>query len=371
MIKILQVSKFYYPRIGGIERIVGQIAEELNKDSQFKVEVLCCEKRRRVEVFNNTKVYRAKILFNFWHLPISLDFFRLFRRKRDNYHIIDLHHPFPLADLALFLFPTKAKIVVHYHSDIVRQKFLEIFIRPFLYHTLKKSSKILVSNPNLVRTSSILQKFSYKCVVVPFGVSLSKYQNPNTQKINEIKQRYGNFVLFVGRLSYYKGVSYLIEVIKDIPTNLVIIGDGPERNKLHRLVKKLQITSKVYFLPFQEEEDLICFYHACKFLVLPSIYRSEAFGIVLIEAMTCRKPVISTELGTGTSWANKNNVTGFVVKAKDKKALKKAIERLLFEKDLYQKFSNNAFLRAKKLFREEAMIKKIKEIYLKAVQLNQ
>jgi len=369
--KILQVNKLYYPWIGGMERMTQDIAEGLNKEKDFEVLVLVCQPRgkRRVEEINKVKVFKASSLGMFSRIPISFDFFLLFKKLSSKVDILHIHHPFPLADLALFLFPTKAKIVVHYHSDIVRQKIFEVFIRPFLYHTLKKSSKILVSNPNLIKTSPILQKFSSKCVVVPFGVPLSKYQNPNIQKVKKIRQKYGNFVLFVGRLSYYKGVSYLIKAIKGIPTNLVIIGDGPERNRIQRLVEKLHITSKVYFLPFQKEEDLICFYHACKFLILPSIYRSEAFGLVLIEAMACKKPVISTELGTGTSWVNENNITGFVVKAKDRRSLKKAIEKLLFDEDLYQKFSNNAFLRTKKHFREETMIKKIKEVYLKTIQL--
>ena len=363
MIKILQVSKFYPPRIGGIERIVWQITENLSKDSRFKVEVLCCEKRGKVEIINNTKIYRAKILFNFWHLPISLKFFQFFRQLRNNCHIIDLHHPFPLADLALFLFPTKAKIAVHYHSDIVRQKILEIFIRPFIYHTLSKASKIFVSNPNLVKTSSILQKFSYKCVIVPFGVSLSKYQTPDFQKIQEIKKKYGEFILFVGRLSYYKGVSYLIRAIKDLKINLVIIGEGQEKNKLKQLAQKLGISHKVFFLPFQQEDDLINFYYACKFLVLPSVYRSEAFGIVLIEAMACKKPVISTELGTGTSWVNLNQKTGFVVKPKDVKALKEAIQLLLDQK-FNEEMGREAFRRVQKEFTLEKMIEDTKKIYL-------
>lgn len=370
MIKILQISKLYYPKIGGVEKIVQQIAENLNKDPNFKADVLCCGEKGKIEIINHTKVWRAETLFNFWHLPISLSFFCLFRKLRNNYHLIDIHQPFPLADLALFLFPTRAKIVVHYHSDVVRQRFFSVFVKPFIFNTLKKAEKIIVSNPNLVKTSPTLRKFQGKCVVIPFGVEISRFQNVDIEEVKRIRKKYGKFVLFVGRLSYYKGVEYLIRAMEDIPAKLVIIGEGREGNKLKNLVKKLKIADRVFFLPSQPEEELIQFYHACSVLVLPSIYRSEAFGIVLIEAMACKRPVISTELGTGTSWVNENNITGFVVKAKDRRSLKEAIEKLLFDKDLYQKFSNNAFLRAKKRFTEEAMIKNIKEIYLKIIQLN-
>lgn len=362
--KLLQISKFYYPKIGGIERIVQDIAEALKNLPEFEVEVLCCGKKKKIESINGVRVIRAKTLFNFWGMPISFDFLRTFAKIRNNFDIIDFHHPFPLGDLAIFLFPPKAKIVVHYHSDIVRQKPLEFFIRPLILNTLKKSSKIVVSNPNLINTSPILKKFREKCQVVPFGIKLEDYQNPNKEEVEEIRRKYGNFVLFVGRLSYYKGVSYLIEAVKDLDVNLVIIGRGQQENKLRALVKKLKMEPKVFFLDFQPKGKLINFYHTCRVFVLPSIYRSEAFGIVLMEAMACGKPVISTELGTGTSWVNQNNITGFVVPPKSSKHLRQAIEKILSDPEIYEKFSHNAFLRAKKIFQKENMIEKIKDVYL-------
>ncbi|MCD5396142.1 MAG: glycosyltransferase [Candidatus Pacebacteria bacterium] len=365
MKKILQIAKLYYPKIGGVERIVQQISEELNKKENFGVEVLCCNQRRKRKIENvfGTKVFYASNLKTFWGMPTSFDFLKLFKRIRDNYDILNFHQPFPLADLALFLFPTKAKVVVHYHSDIVRQKILEIFIKPFVYNTLKKAKKIIVSNPNLVKGSKILKKFRDKCVVIPFGVEISKYQKFDPEKIREIQKKYNKFILFVGRLSYYKGVSYLIEAMKDIDANLVIIGEGEEKKKLKKLTKNLKIENKIFFLPFQPERKLINFYYACQTFVLPSIYRSEAFGIVLIEAMACKKPVISTELQTGTSWVNQNNFTGFVVPPKDVESLKMAIKKILEDNNLYSKFSQNVFLRVKEKFTLEKMINSLKEVY--------
>lgn len=364
MKKILQINKFYYPKIGGIERIVQQIAEGLNKESGFQIDVLCCDKKEELEEVNGVRVWRTKILAKVFGMPISFDFFKTFKKIRNNYQILDFHQPFPLADLALFLFPTKAKIVVHYHSDIVRQRIVEIFVKPFIFNTLKKAKKIVVSNPNLIETSPILKRFQKKCVVVPFGVDISKFQNIDSSRVEEIKKKYSKFVLFVGRLSYYKGVEYLIKAIQKIPVNLVIIGEGPKRGKLERLVKKLKLKDKVFFLPFQREKNLKHFYHACFLFVLPSVYRSEAFGIVLIEAMACKKPVISTELGTGTSWVNQNNVTGFVVEPKNVEQLTRAIKKIINDIEIYQRFSENAFLRAREIFDEKKMLDKIKKVYL-------
>jgi len=363
--RILQISKFYYPELGGIERIVQQIAEGISKDMGFEVGVLCCSRnaKGKVEMINGVKIWRAKILCNFWGMPISFQFFNILKQLRTKFDLIDFHHPFPLGDLAIFLFLSRKDLIVHYHSDIVRQKPLEIFVKPFIFNTLKKAKRIIVSNPNLAKTSPYLQKFREKCIVVPFGVEIKKYQRPNLAKVREIKEKYKDFILFVGRLTYYKGVQYLIKAMRDVNANLVIIGEGKEKTKLKKLTKNLNLEKKIFFLSYQKENDLINFYHASKIFVLPSIYKAEAFGIVLIEAMACKKPVVSTELGTGTSWVNINNQTGLVIPLKNEKALKRAIEFILNNKKIAEEMGEKAFLRIKNIFLEDKMIKEIKKLY--------
>jgi len=178
-IKILQVNKLYSPWVGGVETIVQQIAQGLNKKDNLEIDVLCClhrREKRKTEELNGVKIYRAKSLGIFWGMPISFDFFRLFKRLIKEYDIVDFHHPFPLGDLAILFFKPK-KLVVHYHSDIVRQKILSLFFKPLILNTLKKADKILVSNPNLIETSSYLKRFKDKCLVVPFGVDFDKFES--------------------------------------------------------------------------------------------------------------------------------------------------------------------------------------------------
>jgi rhamnosyl/mannosyltransferase len=363
--KVFQVVKLYYPWIGGVEKVVQQIAEGLNRKDNFEIEVLCCdhEKKEKEEEINGVKIHRASSFGIFWGMPISFDFFRLFKRLSKKVDIIDFHHPFPLGDLAIFLFRPKAKLVVHYHSDIVRQRILEFFFKPFILSTLKKAEKIIVSNPNLIESSLYLQKFKEKCEVVPFGVDLEKFKKFDLEKVQKIKEKYGNFVLFVGRLNYYKGLRYLIEAMKDVKANLVIIGEGPEKSNLISQISKLKLENEIFLLPFQPEEELINFYHACDVFVLPSIFKSEAFGLVLIEAMACGKPVISTELGTGTSFVNRDGVTGFVVPPRNAKALAEAINKILSDKELAQKFGKNAQNLVIENFSLQKMIEKTKSIY--------
>lgn len=363
--KILQVNKLYYPWVGGVEKIVQQLAEGLDGENDLEIEVLACRSKgiRKTKKINEVKVYQASSFGIVWGLPISFDFLWLFKKLSKNIDIIDFHHPFPLGDLVIFLFRPKAKLIVHYHSDIVRQKILEVFFRPLIFRTLKKAKKIIVSNPNLIKSSIYLQKFQKKCEVIPFGVDLSKFQKFDAGEVKKIKEKYGDFVLFVGRLNYYKGVKFLVKAMKEVNANLVIIGQGPEKNNLELKIKELDLEDKVFFLPPQKEKELINFYQAAKIFILPSIFKSEAFGIVLIEAMACGKPIISTELGTGTSWVNINEETGFVVQPRDSEALAVAINKILENKNLEQKFSENARKRVEQEFSLEKMLREIEKIY--------
>jgi glycosyltransferase involved in cell wall biosynthesis len=363
--KILQVNKLYSPWIGGVEKIVQQVAEGLNGKNNIEAEVLCCSRRgkRKTEEINRVNVCRAASFGIFWGTPVSFDFFRLFKKLSQEAGIIDLHHPFPLGDLAIFLFKPRAKMVVHYHSDIVRQRFFNFLILPLVRNTLKKADKIIVSNPNLVKNSPVLRNFQHKCEVIPFGIELEKFKQKDEQSIAKLKEKYNDFVLFVGRLSYYKGIDYLIEAMKEISANLVIIGQGALENKLRAKIKELGLENKIFILPPQPEKELINFYQACSVFVLPSIFKSEAFGIVLIEAMACAKPLISTELGTGTSFVNQDKVTGLVVPPKDSSALARAITQILSDKELSQKFAENARRRVEREFSLEKMMQETEKVY--------
>ena len=363
--KILQVNKLYSPWVGGVEKVVQQISEGLNGKDNFEIEVLCCQPKgeRKIEEINGVKVYKASSFGIFWGLPISFDFFRLFKKIGNEADIIDFHHPFPLGDLAIFLLRPRARLVVHYHSDIVRQKVFDFLIGPFILNTLKKAEKILVSSPNLIKNSAYLKKFHQKCEVIPFGVDLVKFATFDEKEIQKIKQKYRDFILFVGRLNYYKGLEYLIEAMKENDANLVIIGQGPEEKSLKIKVERLKLGNRVFFLPFQDEATLINFYKGANLFVLPSIFKSEAFGLVLIEAMACGKPVISTELGTGTSFSNQDGITGFVVPPKNSQALAQAIKKILENKKMAQELGQNASKRVSEELSLEKMLEKISRVY--------
>lgn len=364
MKKILHVNKLYYPWIGGVEKAVQDLAENINDGENFISHVLCANSSGKAKegMINGVRVFYASSLGLFMSQPISLDFFRKFKKIRNNYNIVVIHHPNPIAFLACLFFKPKGKIIIHYHSDIIKQKISGFFIKPLVLKVLQMSDKIIISNPNMLKSSKILSKFSQKCEITPFGISnreIEKKLDENLQK--QIKEKYGDYILFVGRLIYYKGVHVLLSAIKDLDINLVIIGTGKLEKSLKKQVKNLGIEKRVFFLENKPRKELINFFSQAKIFVLPSIFKSEAFGLVLLEAMACGVPVISTELGTGTSFVNSDGETGYVVEKDNVKKLKQAIEKILDNREI--DFKNNCLKRIEENFTFEKFIEDYKKVY--------
>jgi len=335
MFRILQVNKLYYPWIGGVETIVQQIAEGLKDGARMEVLVCQPKGRGRVEEINGVKIHKAASFGMMLGMPLSLGFFRIFRKLIQENDLIFLHHPYPLGFLAYYLFGHSRKMVVWYHSDIVRQKFFGFLFSPILKAVLKRSRKIFVSNPNLIVNSKILKKFPEKCVVIPFGVKPEFFQASDEvlRRAQEIKKEFGEpLILAIGRLTNYKGFAYLIEASRNVEAKFLLIGDGVLKNEIACLIRRFRLKNKFFVIP--PVSDLLPYYQACDIFVLPSIKKSEAFGIVLLEAMACAKPVISTELGTGTSFINEDKKTGLVVEPKNVLFLAKALNNLLVDNAL-------------------------------------
>lgn len=361
MFRIIQVNKLYYPWIGGVETIVQQIAEGL-KDGA-RMEVLACQPKgkERIELINGIKIYKAASLGMALGMPISLSFFRLFKELIQENDLIFLHHPFPLGFLAYLLFGRTKKLVVWYHSDIVRQKFFGFLFSPISKAVLKKSWKIFVSNPNLIISSKILKKFQKKCVVIPFGVKPEFFQASDEvlKRARAIRGKIGEpLVLAIGRLTNYKGFDYLIEASRNVEAKFLLIGEGTLKDELLCLIRRFRLKNKFFVIP--PVSDLLPYYQACDVFVLPSIKKSEAFGIVLLEAMACAKPVISTELGTGTSFINQDKKTGLVVEPKNPFSLAEALNNLLADNALRTVLGKAAQKRAGE-FTLEKFLEKVRQ----------
>ncbi len=371
--KIIQTSKAYYPLIGGIETIITTLSEGLSLIPEADVHVLVCNNEQSLMSVNKiVRGVRVTYLPTFWKvasLPLSPTYFCALRGVKAD--VLHIHQPFPLADLSLVLQPSIwknfRKIVVSWHSDIVRQKWILAAYRPLLHKFLERVDKIIVATPHHIDSSEFLSNYRTKCSVIPYGVDLewTKNSQSRTALVQSFRERFGvPLVLFVGRLVYYKGLTYLIEALKEVAdAHLLIVGAGPLHHDLENQIHLLGLQDRVKIIPPVSVDHLHALYEAADVFVLPSTEPSEAFGIVQVEAMVCGKPVITTNIGTGVTYVNQHGITGLTVPPRDPDALGKAINALLHNDELRLSYGRNARIRATSEFTSQAMIDRIWSLY--------
>ncbi|GBR74725.1 glycosyl transferase GTB-type super family [Candidatus Termititenax aidoneus] len=367
-LKILQVNKLYYPVIGGVEKVVQQIAEGLKDKTDL--EVLACQDKGKtsIETINGVKVYKAGSFGRLFSMPISLSFLRLFHEKMYKNDIIHIHLPFPLADLAVFLFRPKARIALWWHSDIVRQKWLFFFYRPLTKWLLRRADRILVAAQGHIDGSDFLPGFRDKCRVVPFAVDdavLAKGTQFVQQNVSPPKnEKKPVSVLFVGRLVYYKGCEFLLRAFAQTRNaNLVIVGKGALEKRLKKLAARLGLANKVKFFPSLPAAQLDRIYADCDIFVLPSVEKTEAFGLVQIEAMAYGKPVINTNLPSGVPQVSLDGISGLTVPPKDVSALARALQRLIDEDKLRRRLGQGAYRLAHTKYTMRQMLTGVMAVY--------
>lgn len=353
--KILIVNKLYHPWIGGIETVTKDIAEGLLAKGH-EVEVLACvpSGTGKEEVIAGVPVHKAASFGILFSMPISFDFFIKFRKLARKTDVILIQHPFPLGTIAQLLFAGDTPTAVWYHSDIERQKMMNLLFSPFLKASLKKAKVIFIASKGLAEHSRYLPAFRTKWSIISFGVDLEKFRAtpPILARATEIRKHFGSpLVLSVGRMVPYKGFEYLIRAMKSTQAHLLIIGNGPLRKNLEKIVYKEKLAEKVSFL--DRAEDLVPYYHACELFVLSSIYRTEAFGIVQEEALACGKPVVNTNLPTGVPEISVDGITGYTVPPADAAALAEAITKIISDPTLLHALGDAAQKRAREKFSRE------------------
>ena len=366
--KVLQVYKDYYPPVkGGIEGLVNSISNGL-KQRGVEVEVLVSNTRAtfKKEIIDGITVTKAPQLGRIASAPLNFTFPYHLRRLAKDAHIVHFHFPNPTGELSCLLGGLNNRVVVSYHSDIIRQKRLGRLYRPFLKKFLEISRVIIVASPSYLRSSVILNQFRDKCRVIPYGIDLEKF-SPFSERCgdkNLIHNHCGvSTILFVGRFRYYKGLHVLIEAMSKVDGKLLLIGAGPLERELRKLTAEKRMEEKIIFMGELSDRDVVGYLRSSDIFVLPSILRSEAFGIVLLEAMACGKPVVSTELNTGTSFINQHQKTGLVVPPGNVEALADAINFLLADSDIRKKYGDAGRRRVEKCFSSKRMIEKLVRTY--------
>lgn len=367
--RILHISKYYYPYIGGVENICKYLVDNMKHDNDIAVVCFNEQKDDRIDIVDGVKIYRVGAKLTIARQALSFSYFSVLRRAIKEFRpdVIHFHwaNPYP-AFVLLTMIPKKVKLVIHWHMDIIKQKKLYPLIMPVETRLLKRASLVLVTSPNYRNGSIPLQPFKNKVRVVPNAIDESTLvlQEGDKDKIAQIREKFGNkdIVFFVGRHIQYKGLPHLIEVEKMVKSDctFVIAGKGPLTEEL----KTSCHSDRVHFVGKISDDDLRCYLYAAKVFAFPSITKNEAFGVALAEAMYCHTPAVTfTIQGSGVNWVSINNETCLEVPNGDDKAYANAIDELLQNSMLRNRLADNGVQRVKNNFLIKNMVEACKKAY--------
>lgn len=366
--KVLQCGKFYPPHLGGIETVTQNITEWLN-GAGIRCDVLCTNDKNESIQEDRQKytIYRSASLGLVSSVALSFPYLKKLKSLQSSYDILHIHLPNPLANLAMMFVHPDVKVVLHWHSDIIRQKKLLKLYEPLQKWLLKRADAILATSPPYAEASPYLLQHKEKVTSIPLAI------DPNTlivdpQKVQQIRKTFeGRKIIFsLGRLIYYKGFEYLIEASKYLDDSYVVLvgGEGELEHTLKRQIKKAKLENKVFLLGRIPHSDLGSYYEACDLYCMSSTEKSEAFGIAQIEAMSRGKPIVATKIpGSGVDWVNQHGETGLNVLPADAEALAGAIQQILKNRKLYERFQSNGLKRFQECFSKDPFTSRLMQLY--------
>ena len=366
--RILHISKYYYPYLGGVENICKYLVEGI---TQHETAVVCFNdtNQNSVDEVNGHKVYRVGTWVNVARQALSPMYFHILRKAIREFHpdVIQFHwaNPFPAAVL-LAVIPKDVKLVITWHMDVIKQKRIYPLIKPIETALLKRAEQVYVTSPQYRDGSLPLQPFKDKVYVVQNAMDerLFILQDGDAEKIANIRSKYGNkpIVFFIGRHIQYKGLPYLIQAEPFVKSDcvFVIAGKGPLTEELKAQCK----SERVHFIGRLSDEELKLYHYAASAFAFPSITKNEAFGVALAEAMYCYTPTVTFTIhGSGVNWVSLNGETGIEVPNGDSQSFAKAIDALITDTALAEKYGKQAHQRVAENFLIPNMIEKQEECY--------
>jgi len=379
--RILQLGKFY-PIRGGVEKVMLDITQGLSNRG-YKCDMLCAYLTKKkidneiggkafrdgrnfiIELNDSGRVICVPAINKIAATMISPAMISWLRKHKDEYELICVHHPDPMACMALWASGYKGRVIVHWHSDILKQKVLLSLYRPFQNWLLRKAEKIIGTTPVYVEKSPHLKHFHEKTTFVPIGIKPVIFDEEKAEEIKRINA--GKKIIFsLGRLVGYKGFEYLIDAATFLDENyhIVIAGAGELEGILKRRIEEKKLAGRVSLTGYISNKEAKAYFGACDVFVMSSVMKTEAFGIVQIESMSCGKPVVSTRIpDSGVDWVNKHQESGITVPIKDAKAIADAVIELTSDEKKYSSYCNRARQRFLDMFTNEVMIDKLIKKY--------
>lgn len=365
MPRVTHIFKTSFPRTGGgVEQAICQCGTVAVKNG-YDVQVACAGPiDETVTTFDGITVRFHKRTADFLSNPISASFVRRFSDICENTDVLHFHFPWPTAELLALAHPLKKKALVTFHCDIHRAIFFKRLYLPFVRRFLQKMDVICVTSRALYDSTPYLHPFERKVVTIPLFLNENRFTDQGPADTGLVKQaeRLKPFALFVGVLRWYKGLDVLLDAAKRIAGNVVIVGTGPLYDHVAARIRNERLT-RVHLLGFQPDANLVWLIRKCRMIVLPSVTPAEAFGQVLLEGLYFGKPLISTELGTGTSRVNRHGTTGLVVPPGSIRYLAAAMNAVFKDDRLTSRFSRNARYHYDTCYRPGDQGKKYLDLY--------
>jgi glycosyltransferase involved in cell wall biosynthesis len=359
-VRVVHIGKFDPSTYGGIETHLRVLAPGLSRYIDVRLLVANDSRISEESSVCGVPVLRAGTLFRFASTPFCPAMIPATRSGGAD--VLHLHLPNPAAILVYLASNHRGPLVISYHSDTYRHKILARLFEPFLLKALRRCDAIVASSQSYVDNSPILARFKDRCHIIPYGISTSGFERCDPAAIRAIRESHGDrIVLAVGRLVYYKGFEYLVRAMRNIDAKLLILGEGPMLGALQREIAECGVGSRVAILG--GIGDLAPYYHAADVFALPSICRTEAFGIVQLEAMACGTPVVNTFLPTSVPSVSLSGVTGLTVPPAESEALATAINLLLDNPELRLRYGHAAKRRVDEEFGEELMTERTLQLY--------
>lgn len=360
----MHVCKVYLPVRGGVQKVVSQIVDQL---PGFVHTVLTTRENNAIERENleGVTISRSRSFGEIASLPVApslvLKFISLYKKT----DLIAVHYPFPLAELALVFCWQRKPLVVHWHSNVVAQKYLRWLVAPLTFFMLRRATTIIATSSNMVHNSTWLKRFEHKVKLIPYGIPsaiparVSAGDSDQAMRVTTAEP----YFCLIGRHVSYKGFDIAIQALAHCSARIVIIGDGPLVDRHQLMVGQYQLNDRVQFIQQLDDAKLADILHTSVALVLSSNSHNEAFALVQLEAMRQGKAIINTDLKSSVPWVARHQQEAITVPPNEPKELAKAMTRLLDEPALANRLGKAGRARFLSHFSAETFSQRTNQAY--------
>lgn len=333
--RVLQLTKFYPPVRGGMESVVAELVHGLQA-AGTETDVLCAHTGRGTcheTLPGGGRLTRASSWGRWLATSVAPALLPAWWRLRGRYDVVHVHMPDPLTALALWSCPPRGALVVHWHSDVIRQRLALKLYSPLQHWLLARADRIIITSPPYAQASPWLQAWQHKLALIPPGVPDPTTNRPARGTAAVQQALAGRRLVFaLGRMTHYKGFEVLIEAAARLPADVVVVigGDGELLPRHREQVRALGLAQRVWLPGALSDDEVQAHLQQARVFCLPSVNRAEAFGVVLLEAMAHGCPIVASDIpGSGVPWVNRHGETGLNVPVADATALARGLQQVL------------------------------------------